>query len=168
MAMLRLPTQESNGRANLHQGGIGTGVDLDTGVTNHAVQRNRFVARHPDTGSALVGLRVPYWREELEMSRKVARAAGLGYLGGGLGEGGDGRAGGECWKRRPPGPAGPPRPPTPAACGPASKRSTPCCASSRASSRRHRRTSRPTRRRRSACEALDKVPPKSHPDSDDI
>src|SRR5439155_2297046 len=29
MAMLRLPTRESNGRANLHQGGIGTGVDLD-------------------------------------------------------------------------------------------------------------------------------------------
>jgi alpha-L-glutamate ligase-like protein len=81
MAMLRLPTRESNGRANLHQGGIGTGVDLDTGVTNHAVQRNRFVDRHPDTGHALVGMRVPYWREVLEMSRKVARATGLGYIG---------------------------------------------------------------------------------------
>src|SRR5439155_6413839 len=33
MAMLRLPTRASNGRANLHQGGIGTGVDLTTGVT---------------------------------------------------------------------------------------------------------------------------------------
>ena len=49
MAMLRLPTKQSGGRANLHQGGIGTGIDLDTGVTNHAVQRNRFVERHPDT-----------------------------------------------------------------------------------------------------------------------
>src|SRR5579884_1684753 len=31
MAMLRLPTKASNGRANLHQGGIGTGIDLDSG-----------------------------------------------------------------------------------------------------------------------------------------
>ena len=81
MAMLRLPTKESNGRANLHQGGIGTGVDLDTGVTNHAVQRNRFVEKHPDTGNALVGMRVPHWREVLDMSRRVARAVGLGYIG---------------------------------------------------------------------------------------
>jgi alpha-L-glutamate ligase-like protein len=81
MAMLRLPTRESNGRANLHQGGIGTGIDLTTGRTNHAVQRNRFVGKHPDTGSALVGLEVPFWAEVLEMSRKVARAVGLGYVG---------------------------------------------------------------------------------------
>ncbi len=81
MAMLRLPTKESNGRANLHQGGIGTGVDLETGFTNHAVQRNRVVARHPDTGNALVGMQVPYWDEVLEMSRRVSKAVSLGYIG---------------------------------------------------------------------------------------
>jgi alpha-L-glutamate ligase-like protein len=81
MAMLRLPTKESGGRANLHQGGIGTGVDLQTGVTNHAVQRNRFVEHHPDTGQAVVGLRVPYWHEVLRLSRKVSEAVGLGYIG---------------------------------------------------------------------------------------
>jgi alpha-L-glutamate ligase-like protein len=81
MAMLRLPTKTSNGRANLHQGGIGTGVDLDSGVTHHAVQRNRFVERHPDTGRPVVGMRVPFWNEVLEMSRRVARAVGLGYIG---------------------------------------------------------------------------------------
>jgi alpha-L-glutamate ligase-like protein len=81
MAMLRLPTKESNGRANLHQGGIGTGVDLETGITNHAVQRNRLVERHPDTGLPVVGLEVPYWNEILQMSRCVARAVGLGYIG---------------------------------------------------------------------------------------
>jgi alpha-L-glutamate ligase-like protein len=81
MAMLRLPTNESNGRANLHQGGIGAGIDLSTGVTNHAVQRNRFIERHPDTGEALVGRRVPYWVEVLDMSRRVAEATGLGYVG---------------------------------------------------------------------------------------
>jgi alpha-L-glutamate ligase-like protein len=81
MAMLRLPTKESNGRANLHQGGIGTGVDLETGITNHAVQRNHIVQRHPDTGNPLVGMQVPHWDEVLEMSRRVARAVGLGYIG---------------------------------------------------------------------------------------
>jgi alpha-L-glutamate ligase-like protein len=81
MAMLRLPTRQSNGRANLHQGGIGTGVDMETGITNHAVQRNRVVQRHPDTGNPLVGMRVPYWDDVLEMSRRVARAVGLGYIG---------------------------------------------------------------------------------------
>jgi alpha-L-glutamate ligase-like protein len=81
MAMLRLPTRESNGRANLHQGGIGTGIDLETGITHHAVQRNRFLERHPDTGVAVVGLQVPFWDEVLRLSRCVAVAVGLGYLG---------------------------------------------------------------------------------------
>ena len=81
MAMLRLPTRESNGRANLHQGGIGTGVDLDSGFTHHAVQRNRMVATHPDTGVPVIGMRVPYWRDVLTVSRRVAEAVGLGYIG---------------------------------------------------------------------------------------
>jgi alpha-L-glutamate ligase-like protein len=81
MAMLRLPTKASNGRANLHQGGIGAGVDLDTGISHHAVQTNRFVEQHPDTGVSVIGLRVPYWRQVLEMARRVASATGFGYLG---------------------------------------------------------------------------------------
>src|SRR5205085_1170936 len=79
--MLRLPTRESNGRANLHQGGIGAGVALDTGTTHHAVQHNHFVSLHPDTGIPVIGMRVPYWDEVLEMSRRVAEAVGLGYIG---------------------------------------------------------------------------------------
>ncbi len=81
MAMLRLPTRESGGRANLHQGGIGVGVDLDTGLTNHAVLRNRAVEVHPDTRRPVVGMRVPYWEEVLAMSCRVSRAVGLGYVG---------------------------------------------------------------------------------------
>ncbi len=81
MAMLRLPTKESNGRANLHQGGLGVGIDLTTGLTHHAVQRNRLVVGHPDTGVPVIGLRVPFWSRILEMSRRVAEAVGLGYIG---------------------------------------------------------------------------------------
>jgi alpha-L-glutamate ligase-like protein len=81
MAMLRLPTKASGGRANLHQGGIGAGVDLDSGRTNHAVARNRFVERHPDTGVSVIGMQVPYWDAVLTMSVRVAEAVGLGYIG---------------------------------------------------------------------------------------
>jgi alpha-L-glutamate ligase-like protein len=81
MAMLRLPTRESNGRANLHQGGLGVGIDLASGLTHHAVQRNRLILCHPDTGVPVIGLRTPYWRQVLDMSRRVAEAVGLGYLG---------------------------------------------------------------------------------------
>jgi alpha-L-glutamate ligase-like protein len=81
MAMLRLPTRESGGRANLHQGGIGTGIDLATGLTHHAVQRNRAVERHPDTHRPVVGCRVPCWDDVLRLSRRVAEAVGLGYIG---------------------------------------------------------------------------------------
>ena len=81
MAMLRLPTKESGGRANLHQGGLGAGVDLDTGRTIHAVQRNRSIEVHPDTGHSLFGKQVPYWQDVLDMSRRVATAVGLGYIG---------------------------------------------------------------------------------------
>lgn len=81
MAMLRLPTLASNGRANLHQGGIGAGVDLASGRTIHAVQRNRFIAQHPDTQVPLVGFQVPFWDQVLQLSRQVAGAVSLGYLG---------------------------------------------------------------------------------------
>ena len=81
MAMLRLPTSFSAGRANLHQGGIGAGVDLNTGVTSHAVLRNRLAERHPDTGESVLGFQVPCWPEILTIACRVSRAVGLGYLG---------------------------------------------------------------------------------------
>jgi alpha-L-glutamate ligase-like protein len=81
MAMLRLPTRASNGRANLHQGGIGVGVDMANGLTHHAVQRNRFVLTHPDTGLPVIGMRVPDWNEVLELARRASEAVGLGYIG---------------------------------------------------------------------------------------
>jgi alpha-L-glutamate ligase-like protein len=81
MAMLRLPTKLSDGRANLHQGAVGVGVDLAAGVTTQAVLRDRITDRHPDTGQSVIGLEVPHWAGILDMARKVSRAVGLGYLG---------------------------------------------------------------------------------------
>jgi alpha-L-glutamate ligase-like protein len=81
MAMLRLPTRLSGGRANLHQGAIGAGVDLKTGRTTHAVVRNRVTERHPDTGESVVGFQVPCWAQILDMACRVSAATGLGYVG---------------------------------------------------------------------------------------
>jgi alpha-L-glutamate ligase-like protein len=81
MAMLRLPTRASGGRANLHQGGVGAGVELATGLTTRAVLRNRRVDRHPDTGAKLLGFPIPHWEDVLDMARRVSHAVPLGYLG---------------------------------------------------------------------------------------
>lgn len=81
LAMLRLPTRRSDGRANLHQGAIATGIDLATGRTHHAVQSNRLVEIHPDTGNRVIGAQVPAWDEILRIAATSAEMTGLGYLG---------------------------------------------------------------------------------------
>ena len=81
MAMLRLPTRTSGGRANLHQGGLGVGIDLTTGVSHHAVHRGRAVERHPDTGALLLGRPVPHWDAAVALAIQAATAVNLGYLG---------------------------------------------------------------------------------------
>ncbi|HLF29591.1 MAG TPA: alpha-L-glutamate ligase-like protein [Xanthomonadales bacterium] len=81
MSMSRLPTRRSNGKANLHQGAIGVGIDLATGVTMGGVSGNSAVAVHPDTGAPIAGFQVPGWDKILRMSARCYEAVGLGYLG---------------------------------------------------------------------------------------
>jgi alpha-L-glutamate ligase-like protein len=81
LAMLRLPTRASGGRANLHQGGVGVGVNVQSGLTTLAVCRGRAVACHPDTDEPLNGRSVPDWPAVLTIAQRVARATGLGYVG---------------------------------------------------------------------------------------
>ena len=81
MAMIRLPTRASDGRANLHQGAVGVGIDLALGTTLGGVQNDRRVGQHPDTGHDLEGLTIPSWSRILEMSARAYEMTGLGYLG---------------------------------------------------------------------------------------
>lgn len=82
MAMLRLPTSESDGKANLHTGGVGAGVDLSTGITSMAVQHNQPVSEHPDFLTPLTGLQLPGWEDVLRLSSDIAVAVPkLGYVG---------------------------------------------------------------------------------------
>jgi alpha-L-glutamate ligase-like protein len=81
MAMLRLPTRGSGGKANLHQGAIGAGVSITNGETNFAVWKNRGISEHPDTGYELRGLKVPHWETLLLMAARTYELTGLGYQG---------------------------------------------------------------------------------------
>jgi alpha-L-glutamate ligase-like protein len=81
MAMMRLSTKESGGRANLHQGAVGVGLDIKTGKALHAVMNDIPVEKHPDTGADLTKLEVPFWKEHLEIATKGYEMTGLGYLG---------------------------------------------------------------------------------------
>jgi len=81
MAMLRLPTRASDGRANLHVGGVGVGLDLASGQAVHAIWRDRPAERHPDTQQALSAIRVPCWSDILLLAARSFDAVPLGYMG---------------------------------------------------------------------------------------
>lgn len=81
LSMARLPTAKSGGTANLHQGGVGVGVDLESGITTRAVCRGESIRRHPDSGLALVGFKVPSWKEAVSLAVESASQVPLGYVG---------------------------------------------------------------------------------------
>ena len=81
MAMLRLPTKESGGRANLHQGAIAVGVDLATGITTRAWYNGSYIKFKPETKRKLHGIKIPMWARVLETAVNAGEAAGLGYFG---------------------------------------------------------------------------------------
>ncbi len=81
LAMIRLPTKYSRGKANLHQGAVGVGVDIDTGLTSCAVLMRRYIDNHPDTGMRLRGLRIPNWERILAMSVGCYESTRIGYMG---------------------------------------------------------------------------------------
>jgi alpha-L-glutamate ligase-like protein len=81
MAMVRLPTRLSGGKANLHQGAIGVGVNLSTGMTLGGVAHNDPIDYHPDTLNPIINIQVPYWDKILEIAASCYELTGLGYLG---------------------------------------------------------------------------------------
>lgn len=81
MSMLRIPTEESDGKANLHQGAIGVSVDLRSGRTGIGSLRGRPVERHPDSEAPISGLTVPYWEEIVRHAVAAAGAVPLKYIG---------------------------------------------------------------------------------------
>lgn len=81
MAMLRCSTRESDGKANLHQGAVGVGIDIGTGQALNAVQHGLPVSRHPDTKFGFSDLQVPHWEKILPLAASCYDITDLGYLG---------------------------------------------------------------------------------------
>lgn len=81
LAMLRLPTAGSDGKANLHLGGVGVGVDLARGVTVGGIRYDRPITHHPDTLAPITGIELPGWSQLLELVARCQALCGLGYLG---------------------------------------------------------------------------------------
>lgn len=82
MAMLRIPTKGSDGKANLQQGAVGIGIDLATGTTTTAVyKKNKIIEYLPGTRLLLSGIRLPYWQDILKLAVKAQEVSGVGFLG---------------------------------------------------------------------------------------
>lgn len=81
MAMLRLATHASDGKANLHQGAIGVGISIESGKALNAVQYDLPIETHPDTGKNLKEVHIPGWDNMLLLASGAYEMSGLGYLG---------------------------------------------------------------------------------------
>ena len=81
MAMLRLPTRQPGGKANLHQGAIGVGVDLATGITLKGTWLNKIISKHPDTTNPVDGVQLPDWNGFMHLAASCYELSGLGYIG---------------------------------------------------------------------------------------
>lgn len=86
MAMFRIPTEKSGGKANLHQGAIGLGLDLATGITTFGIENGESIYRIYDYGKKkkrkVNGIKIPFWREILETAINCQKAIpSLGFIG---------------------------------------------------------------------------------------
>jgi len=81
MAMTRIPTRQSDGKANLHQGALGVAIDIATGVTTNGQFLGQPTELHPDSAAPLIGRTLPYWDEIVDLAKRAARTVPLKYLG---------------------------------------------------------------------------------------
>ncbi len=80
LAMLRVPTEESDGKANMELGAYGIGIALSTGKTTGAAYHSQFLKKLPN-GEPSVGFEVPFWDEILLASARIQHTTGIGFLG---------------------------------------------------------------------------------------
>jgi len=81
MAEMRFPTKESGGKANLHLGGIGVGIDMGTGITTSAIQNDKLIEYIPKTRLSLRGIQIPEWKEVLQLAINAQQLTKIGFLG---------------------------------------------------------------------------------------
>lgn len=78
MAMLRLPTESSQGTANIHMGGIGVGIDIAKGELTFATQFDKKIDGVPGFGDVR-GIKIPQWEDFLLIASRVQQITNLGF-----------------------------------------------------------------------------------------
>ena len=81
MAMVRLPTKYSDGKANLHLGAVGIGIDMRTGITTHAVTGSEVVRFIPGMKTKVHGIKLPDWENIMRVAIKAQHVSKLGFVG---------------------------------------------------------------------------------------
>lgn len=87
MGMFRIPTEKSDGKANLQQGAYGLGIDLATGITTFGIEgKGEEIKKIYDYGKKKMrkvnGIKIPFWKEILETAINSQKAIpGLGFMG---------------------------------------------------------------------------------------
>ena len=80
MSYVRLPTEESGGRANLFQGAAAVGIDIATGITTYGVHHAKPTEFFPGTRRKLANIQIPQWEEILSTAIAATDTIGLGYM----------------------------------------------------------------------------------------
>lgn len=80
MAMMRIPTHESEGKANMELGAIGVGIDMGTGITTRGAHYSSSRTKMPN-GFSIKGFKIPFWEEILLIASQIQHFTGIGYLG---------------------------------------------------------------------------------------
>ncbi len=82
MAMARIPTKESRGKANLDQGAIAVGIDMASGITIRGIHgKKKIIKTFPDSKKKVRGIVIPEWTQVLETAVRAANVAGYKYMG---------------------------------------------------------------------------------------
>ncbi len=81
MAMMRIPTKRSGGKANIHLGAVAAGIRISTGTIVHSVWGGLPQPEHPDSGATILDRKIPLWDEILEIAAEAQRLTGLGFSG---------------------------------------------------------------------------------------
>lgn len=81
MAMLRLPTTQSDGKANLHLGAVGIGIDMRTGITTYGIAKGGRVTQIPGKKIKVRGIKIPDWEKILTIAVQAQEASKLGFVG---------------------------------------------------------------------------------------
>jgi alpha-L-glutamate ligase-like protein len=80
MSYIRIPTKESEGKANLALGALGIGIDMAKGVTTTAISgKSGGIEYIPGTKLPVSGLQIPYWDKILRYAIEAEIATDLNF-----------------------------------------------------------------------------------------